>query len=249
MQVLKEDIRDRILAIARQQFAQNGYSKTSMREIAGLAGVGVGNIYNYFANKDELFREVVRPVLYALEAMLQEHHGIRGEDIMMMRSEKYLKSCIDEYVSLINTHRGLMEILLFRAQGSSLEHFRENYTDRSTELVKAWFASMQQKHPEINTAVSDFIIHLHTVWMFTLFEELLMHSVPQQEMETILHDYILFEIQGWRAIIQIARRKSSRRFPPFFMNISEYRSLLRTFLTFGKASKLALLSLNRNVHY
>ena len=113
MQVLKEDIRDRILAIARQQFAQNGYSKTSMREIAGLAGVGVGNIYNYFANKDELFREVVRPVLYALEAMLQEHHGIRGEDIMMMRSEKYLKSCIDEYVSLINTHRGLMEILLF----------------------------------------------------------------------------------------------------------------------------------------
>ena len=160
MQVLKEDIRDRILAIARQQFAQNGYSKTSMREIAGLAGVGVGNIYNYFANKDELFREVVRPVLYALEAMLQEHHGIRGEDIMMMRSEKYLKSCIDEYVSLINTHRGLMEILLFRAQGSSLEHFRENYTDRSTELVKAWFTSMQQKHPEINTAVSDFIIHL-----------------------------------------------------------------------------------------
>ena len=53
------------------------YSKTSMREVAELAGVGVGNIYNYFTNKDELFREVVRPVLCALEAMLQEHHGIR----------------------------------------------------------------------------------------------------------------------------------------------------------------------------
>ena len=203
MQVLKENIRGRILAVARQQFRHSGYSKTSMREIAELAGVGVGNIYHYFTNKDELFCEVVRPVLYALEAMLQEHHGIRGEDIMMMRSEKYLKACIDEYVSLINTHRGLMEILLFRAQGSSLEHFRENYTDRSTELVKTWFTSMQQKYPEINTTVSDFIIHLHTVWMFTMFEELLMHSVPRQEMEAILHDYILFEIQGWRAIINI----------------------------------------------
>ena len=188
MQVLKEDIRSRILKVARQQFAQKGYAKTSMREIAGLAGVGVGNIYNYFAS---------------LEAMLQEHHGIRGEDIMMMRSEKYLKACIDEYVSLIDKHRERMEILLFRAQGSSLEHFRESYTDRSTEVVKAWFVSMQQKHPEINTAVSDFIIHLHTVWMFTMFEELLMHSVPRQEMESILHDYILFEIQGWRAIIKI----------------------------------------------
>lgn len=203
MQVLKEDIRSRVLAVAKLQFGQKGYSKTTMREIAGLAGVGVGNIYNYFANKDELFCEVVHPVLYALEAMLQEHHGIRGEDIMMMRSEKYLRACIDEYVSLVDTHRELMEILLFRSQGSSLEHFRENYTDRSTEVVKAWFSSMQQRHPEINTAVSDFIIHLHTVWMFTMFEELLMHSVARQEMEAILHDYIFFEIQGWRAIIKI----------------------------------------------
>lgn len=203
MQVLKENMRDRILTFAGQQFGRKGYSKTSMREIAGSAGIGVGNIYNYFTSKDELFREVVRPVLYALEAMLQEHHGIRGEDIMMMRSEKYLKSCIDEYVSLIDRHGALMRILLFHAQGSSLERFRENYTDRSTELVKIWFASMQRKHPGINTAVSDFIIHLHTVWMFTMFEELLMHSVPRQEMEAILHDYILFEIQGLRAIIRI----------------------------------------------
>lgn len=203
MQLLKENIGGRILAVAKQQFEQKGYSKTSMREIAALAGVGVGNIYNYFASKDELFREVVRPVLDALEAMLQEHHGIRGEDIMTMRSDRYLKACIDEYVSLINTHRDLLEMLLFRAQGSSLERFRENYTDRSTELVKGWFASMQQRHPEINTSVSDFIIHLHTVWMFTLFEELLMHVVSPEEMEAILHDYILFEIQGWRAIIKI----------------------------------------------
>lgn len=79
MQVLKEDIRGRILTVASQQFGQKGYSKTSIREIAELAGISVGNIYNYFTNKDELFR----------------------------------------------------------AQGSSSEHFRENYTDRSTELVKA----------------------------------------------------------------------------------------------------------------
>lgn len=44
MQVLKEDIRGRILTIARQQFEKKGYSKTSMREIAELAGVGVSGI-------------------------------------------------------------------------------------------------------------------------------------------------------------------------------------------------------------
>ena len=191
------------MAVAILQFGQKGYSKTSMREIAELAGVGVGNIYNYFASKDELFGEVVRPVMHALEAMLQEHHGIRGEDVMRMKSEKYLKACIDEYVSLIDEHRTLLEILLFRAQGSLLEHFRESYTDRSTELVKAWFASMQRKYPEINTTVSDFIIHLHTVWMFTMFEELIMHRVGIEDLEQIVTEYITFEVTGWRELMKI----------------------------------------------
>ena len=62
--------------------------------------------------------------LYALEMLLQEHHGIQGEDIMMMRSEEYLETCINEYISLYDTHHRLMKILLFRAQGSSLECFR-----------------------------------------------------------------------------------------------------------------------------
>ena len=72
MQILKDNIRSRILDVAKQQFELKGYSKTSMREIAVDVGVGVGNIYNYFKSKDELFHEVVRPVLYALEMLLQD---------------------------------------------------------------------------------------------------------------------------------------------------------------------------------
>ena len=203
MQTLKPDIRNRILTEAEKRFAQRGYLKTSMREIADAAGAGVGNLYNYFSNKDELFRAVVRPVLEALERMLQEHHGAKGADIMLMRSEKYLENAVDEYVFLINRYGRLLKILLFRSQGSSLENFREEYTDRSTECVKRRFAVMKERHPEINDSVSDFMIHLHVVWMFTLFEELLMHTTGRREAERIVHDYILFEIQGWRAITRV----------------------------------------------
>ena len=47
------------------------------------------------------------------------------------------------------THHRLMKILLFRAQGSSLECFRENYTDRSTELVKVWFTAVSYTHLDV----------------------------------------------------------------------------------------------------
>lgn len=203
MQTLKSDIRNRILSAAKEQFVQRGYLKTSMREIADAVDVGVGNLYNYFENKDELFCVILRPVSDALERMLQEHHGAKGADIMLICSEEYLKSAVDEYISLINKHGELMKILLFHSQGSSLEIFREDYTSRSTEMVKTWFAEMKEKHPEINVVVSDFMIHLQAVWMFTLFEEMLKHAIDSKEMEYIVHEYILFKIQGWRALLRV----------------------------------------------
>ena len=203
MQTLKSDIRNRILSAAKEQFVQRGYLKTSMREIADAVDVGVGNLYNYFENKDELFCVILRPVSDALERMLQEHHGAKGADIMLICSEEYLKSAVDEYISLINKHGELMKILLFHSQGSSLETLREDYTSRSTEMVKTWFAEMKEKHPEINVVVSDFMIHLQAVWMFTLFEEMLKHAIDSKEIEYIVHEYILFEIQGWRALLRV----------------------------------------------
>ena len=75
MQVLKGNIRHRILDMAGQLFARHGYAKTSMREVAAQAGIAVGNLYHYFPGKDELFRELLRPVLTAFDTMLQRHHG------------------------------------------------------------------------------------------------------------------------------------------------------------------------------
>lgn len=80
--------------------------------------------------------------------------------MLEMYAEPYLRKVTDEYVTLINSHRRKLEILLFRAQGSSLEDFRERYTDRTTAAVKEWLAGMKRRHPALNIAVSDFSIHL-----------------------------------------------------------------------------------------
>lgn len=203
MQTLKSNIQEMILKAARGKFARKGFLKTSMRDIADAAGMGVGNVYNYFAGKDELFQAVVRPVTDEFKRLLEKHHGQSGRDALEMFSEAYFRDCVNEYVQLIDKYRTLMRILLFLAQGSSLETFREQFTNRATEQVKAWFADNKQKHPEINVAVSDFFIHLHTVWMFTLFEEMLMHNIQRQEIGRIVEEYVRFEIQGWKNIMNI----------------------------------------------
>lgn len=203
MQTLKSNVRDGILKAARSGFTRKGYLKTSMRDIADAAGVGVGNVYNYFKCKDDLFRAVVRPVLEQFEAMIQKHHGCYGRDAKDMVDETYWIETINEYISLINRYRPLLNILFFRSQGSSLENYREQFTDRATQLVRIWFADNKARYPEMNADVSDFSIHMHTVWMFTLFEEIIMHDVKPCDIRQIVEEYVSFEIQGWKYILKI----------------------------------------------
>lgn len=204
MQVQKNDIQLRILTVAEELFMQKGYLKTSMREIATQSQVALGNIYNYFPSKDELFRATVRPATQALENMLQNHHGqTGGEDVMMFSNEAYLKQVTDEYIDLLSHHRRTLFLLLFRSQGSSMGNFRETYTNRSTALVRNWVVAMKKRHPEINANMTDFSIHLHTVWMLTLFEEILMHKLRPKDTRQVLDEYIRFEITGWRELMKI----------------------------------------------
>lgn len=203
MQVLKDDIKRLILDVARQEFNQRGFTKASMRDIAAKVGVGVGNLYNYYPSKDDLFRAVLAPVVSACYAMFDRHHGEYGHDALSMTRDSYLLIAVSDYMTILKGNRTLLKILLFKSQGSSLENFKVDFTDRATVQVKSWFANNKLRHPEMNIDVSDFMIHLHTVWMFTLFEEILMHRVTGADMERVIEEYIKFEINGWKNILQI----------------------------------------------
>lgn len=54
-----ERTRAAILDSAYDLFLSQGYSATSMRQIAQKAGVALGGIYNHFASKDEIFQALI----------------------------------------------------------------------------------------------------------------------------------------------------------------------------------------------
>lgn len=54
----KEEI---IINIAKQLFSEKGYAATGVREIAEKSGLSLGNFYNYFKNKEELFKRLIDP--------------------------------------------------------------------------------------------------------------------------------------------------------------------------------------------
>ena len=70
-QVLKEELRNRILTSAKKELLEKGVRDASMRSIAFHSGMTVGNLYRYFKSNDELIMFIVSPALERLNDMIQ----------------------------------------------------------------------------------------------------------------------------------------------------------------------------------
>jgi len=57
--VRREDVRRRLLATASAVFEERGYEGASLERVAEAAGFSKGAVYSNFANKDELFYELI----------------------------------------------------------------------------------------------------------------------------------------------------------------------------------------------
>lgn len=55
MQILKDEIRNKILNVAENIFYQNGFRDTTTRSIANEVGISVSNLYLYYKNKEAIF--------------------------------------------------------------------------------------------------------------------------------------------------------------------------------------------------
>src|SRR3954466_1764152 len=56
----RAEVRERIVAAAREQVAEGGYASASVQAVAARAGVATGSVYRHFPSKSELFAEVFR---------------------------------------------------------------------------------------------------------------------------------------------------------------------------------------------
>ncbi|WP_371574639.1 TetR/AcrR family transcriptional regulator [Streptomyces sp. NBC_01314] len=62
-QIPREERAGDLLAAATELFLAKGYAKTTMADISAAAGVARGNVYWYFASKDDIFAAVMDRML------------------------------------------------------------------------------------------------------------------------------------------------------------------------------------------
>ncbi|SNT30645.1 transcriptional regulator, TetR family [Anaerovirgula multivorans] len=119
MQILKDEIRNKILDVAENLFYQNGFRDTTTRSIANEVGISVSNLYLYYENKEAIFYGVTdrfyEYFVSGFEAFLDHHDKNITMDV-----------CISHYIrKIISTDQKKFVIITDKSQGTKYEGFKQ----------------------------------------------------------------------------------------------------------------------------
>lgn len=197
MQLIKEEIKQRIIAAARIEFLQHGYEKASIRTITARAGTSKSNIYNYFRDKDNLFCSVVEPVLLKIGRGLE-----LSENFYVSSGFHPYTEAVQEDVLLVITDFILenlddVKLLLFHAKGSSLENYKNELTDTFTAMMCRWVKTIRP-----DKEISRLFVKCISYAYLGSIEVLLVNGVFKEQAEQLKGEALSFIYHGWQGVFR-----------------------------------------------
>ncbi len=102
----REETRRALLAAAEQTLARDGLAGARMEAIAQAAGVAVGTVYNYFADREKLISALL--VLRREELLGRISSVTDGDAAFEVKLERYARTMLEHF----EQHRALFRLLL-----------------------------------------------------------------------------------------------------------------------------------------
>lgn len=202
MRILKDDKYNSILLAARNEFINKGFKDASMRTIAQKANIGLSNIYNYFKNKDDIYLAIVGPVRTELFTFVTRQHTEENIDFESITTFGHKEDAIEYYIELIDKYKEELCLLLFHSQGSSMENFRDEFTEHLTQISYEYMKFEKKQYPDAKP-ISHFFIHALSSWMVSSLGEIVAHNLSKQKIREFFREYFQFEFAGWRGLTGI----------------------------------------------
>ena len=131
MQVLKEEVKDRILTAAEKIFYEQDYRSAKLTDIAEQADIPVALIYTYFKNKEGLFDEVVAGVLDNIIKMMEDEEKMEAGSPY----ERFNRGGASQLPKLLKSRIKLI-ILIDKSSGTKHENAKDMWVKRLEQHIK-----------------------------------------------------------------------------------------------------------------
>jgi len=137
--------REQMLATAAQLFAGQGYTATTMQQLAEACGVSKATLYHYVRDKQDLLAQITRSHVARLEALVAEVEAAEREP--RARLEALIGRFMQAYERSQNEHRVLTEDVKFLDTTE-----REAVLAGQRRVVAAFAASIGALRPDLQGA-------------------------------------------------------------------------------------------------
>ena len=117
---------DKILECAKEEFLEKGYENASMRTIAERAGYTTGMLYGRFADKSQLFRELVEEgaeKLFAFYSATQEEFSYFPAERQRREMDSYVAGKMDTMIDIIYDYFDAFKLIVTKSAGSGYEYY------------------------------------------------------------------------------------------------------------------------------
>jgi AcrR family transcriptional regulator len=199
-QYQKEEIREAILSTAKSEFLRKGFQDASLREISKRAKVPIGNLYNYFEDKDQLFKEVLRPQMDAIQAALSSRR------VSLLPAEKDSwprESDVEQGIGYVIAHRAELDLMVNKARGSTLEAFLELMAIDYQRTCIEYFERLAARNPERKfQKPSEFFLHSLSHFYIKAVAEMLDHNLSDAELRAQVGELLRFTWKGLAAMVE-----------------------------------------------
>lgn len=203
-----KETKERLLESARAEFAENGYTKASLRKICAGACVTTGALYFFFKDKEDLFTAIVGRPFDGLKEILLRHFAderdiLTSSDISKMK--EHIDGGHDEIASALIHHLysnyDAFMLLLTKSQGSKFE----GCVDEIVEMTENVYCAMSENMASMlsNTRVNTYMRHWLTHMIIDAFIHLFTHERDEQKALSNMRKIMNFLVKGWAEMILV----------------------------------------------
>ena len=181
-----QGVTETLIKNATEEFLEYGFTKASLRRIAGSSGVSTNSIYTRFKDKEGLFLESIQK---AKESTNLDHaclEGGQGTNFVL------------DYV-----YQHLQEFKLIFCCSAGTEY--EDYLDRLGEIEESYYLEFVRKYGQDKMTVDPFFIHVFCRAGWQTIYEVVMHNRTYKEAQSFMDSTVLFNRAGWKAVMGIEK--------------------------------------------
>lgn len=121
--------REEILDAALDLFAENGYVNVSMQQIAEKAEFGTGTLYNFFQNKEELYKALIMKHVDNVHRVLAEALEIEGDE------KDKISNFVKTKGSIFKEHVSFARLYIAEIRGLGFILEKELFIEKLNDLV------------------------------------------------------------------------------------------------------------------